>query len=412
MLWIILGHTANFFFMIGFENWRDFWPNENYGSKQAVATYWSMHFFVYSAGFAVDTFFFLSGFLSALVLYRKLEKGQRVSFPMAVLGRFLRLIPVYAYVIMAFVWVVGKMGEGPLWYLMENTYKSCASNWWTNLLFINNFHPAVYDNQCMAWTWYLANDMQFFIIGFFVVLAYKHKPAFGMGLIALICIGSWVANAVIVTSYDLKAFDVGPTYSDFQNKIYDKPYARIVPYMFGMSTAFVICTYGKAKLAVGSMTRAVLIVVALTLFGFTASWTKLAVDTIPAVEGAPLIDTWGEGLDVFYVAFSRTMWSIGLVIMVILCTTDQGGFIEKLLSLNFWDPVGKLTYSAYLVHPILIRVVYFNRVALIRYDGYMYAIHYLGFLVLAYGIATILYCCVESPFGSLVKLLTTRRGGK
>lgn len=409
MLWIILGHTANFFFLIGFSNWRDFWNNQNYNSKDPVAGYWSMQFFVYSAGFAVDTFFFLSGFLSALVLYRKLEKGQRVSFPMAVFGRFLRLIPVYAFIIMAFVWVVGHLGQGPLWYLMEDTYKNCSELWYTNLLFINNFYPAVYDNQCMAWTWYLANDMQFFIIGFFIVQAFKCKKALGVSALVIICIASWVANAVITDTYDLKALDVGSSYGDFQNKIYDKPYARIVPYMFGMGTAFLICTYGKARLTVGKTAKRVMMVVALVLFGFVASWTKFAFNSIPTTEGTPIIDTWGKGWDIFYITFARTMWSVALVLMVILCTTDQGGIVERILSFSFWDPIGKLTYSAYLIHPILIRVVYFNRTTLFDYDGYMYVVHYLGFLVMAYGLATLLYCGVESPFGALVKMLTTRR---
>ena len=33
------------------------------------------------------------------------------------------------------------------------------------MLFINNFYPQEYTEQCLPWTWYLANDFQFFIIG-------------------------------------------------------------------------------------------------------------------------------------------------------------------------------------------------------------------------------------------------------
>lgn len=49
----------------------------------------------------------------------------------------------------------------------------CRSAWWTNLLYINNFVPKVYTDQCVPWAWYLANDMQFFVIGMLILALYR-----------------------------------------------------------------------------------------------------------------------------------------------------------------------------------------------------------------------------------------------
>ena len=73
----------------------------------------------------------------------------------------------------------------------EDNY--CRKNWWTNLLYVNNFvkttkpvsyQPTACDviyiqetvsvyavcSQCVGWSWYLANDMQFYIVAPLVLI--------------------------------------------------------------------------------------------------------------------------------------------------------------------------------------------------------------------------------------------------
>ena len=68
MFWIIMGHTGDFATRIGFSNWQDVYVN--------IFTTFGTNFFVISANFAVDTFFYLSGFLSTHILIRKMEKAK------------------------------------------------------------------------------------------------------------------------------------------------------------------------------------------------------------------------------------------------------------------------------------------------------------------------------------------------
>lgn len=54
--------------------------------------------------------------------------------------RFMRLIPIYGLVILFMTSAFKYLGDGPVWRkLKESQEINCRENYWTNLLFINNF---------------------------------------------------------------------------------------------------------------------------------------------------------------------------------------------------------------------------------------------------------------------------------
>lgn len=90
----------------------------------------------------VQTFFFISGFLLAVHFIEELMHKRLYNFKyfyIAVVYRYLRLTPVYMYVLLFDATYLVKMQVGPLWKRqagLEKVY--CRRNWWTNLLYINN----------------------------------------------------------------------------------------------------------------------------------------------------------------------------------------------------------------------------------------------------------------------------------
>ena len=94
---------------------------------------------------------------------------------------------------------------GPL-HMAEGVSESCARNPWTNLLYINNFFTGTPfipggetyasrpdDGQCLGQTWYLANDMQFFIIAPPIIYIVWKWKRIGLALSGiLICIYFYV----------------------------------------------------------------------------------------------------------------------------------------------------------------------------------------------------------------------------
>lgn len=61
-----------------------------------------------------------------------------------------------------------------------------------------------------------------------------------------------------------------------------------------------------------------------------------------------------------YSSLSHSAWAIALAWIVIACSTGHGGYLNKLLSATCLYPFSRVTYCAYLVHPIMIRAFALN----------------------------------------------------
>lgn len=65
----------------------------------------------------------------------------RIRYPTLSCGWiFFRLTPVYAFVIFYYATLFYHIGSGPLWNLIiQPEVEDCRDNWWTNLLYVNNY---------------------------------------------------------------------------------------------------------------------------------------------------------------------------------------------------------------------------------------------------------------------------------
>jgi len=105
-----------------------------------------------------------------------------------------------------FLWwkVFRVAGKGAIWTSQRYNYSLCAKYWWTNLIYVNNVYPFHKPAQCYGVSWYLPNDMQFFLLlPAFVLLRNRVSPraayaAFWAVGLASIAYAWWAAYA-----YDL-----------------------------------------------------------------------------------------------------------------------------------------------------------------------------------------------------------------
>ncbi|XP_058828420.1 uncharacterized protein LOC131688249, partial [Topomyia yanbarensis] len=121
--------------------------------------------------FEVDVFFAISGLLLT-VHFIKYTEGKRFSikpFWMGVVNRFIRSLPVYALVILFSTSIFDRLQISPSAYTVVPIIRTiCRDKWWTNLLFINNYYRP--GEQCLIHTWYLAADIQLFIVGLMILM--------------------------------------------------------------------------------------------------------------------------------------------------------------------------------------------------------------------------------------------------
>ena len=130
-----------------------------------------------------------------------------------------------------------------------------------------------------------------------------------------------------------------------------------------------------------------------------------------------LIFTWHGHVpskfeNVVYITFSRFGWGIGLALIVFACHNGYGWFINSFLSMKIWTPLSRMSYNAYLIHPVILTVVYGQFQKTVHYSDITLAALALGCVTLSYGAATVICLLVEYPLGTIEMLAFKILGSK
>ena len=170
MVWVIVGHT---YLLIDPKN--GFYKLGNPSIMADLILQTSMRLII-NAQVSVDSFFMIGGCLLSYLSLKevtKLKGGSIKFWIMFYVHRYIRLTGALAGVILISSSLIKYMP-----YAYEASFyatEQCTNDWWTNLLYINNFK----DGQCLGQTWYLAVEMQLFIITPFLLLLMFKYPMVG-----------------------------------------------------------------------------------------------------------------------------------------------------------------------------------------------------------------------------------------
>merc|ERR1712070_172964 len=97
-----------------------------------------------------------------------------------------RLTPSLALVMLVYYKIWVYFGYGPFAVRFQDSIiRKCDGSWWSELTYTMNFIPFDSDKVCMGWTWYLGDDMIFFIFGIMILPIYARK--------------AWVGWATVIT---------------------------------------------------------------------------------------------------------------------------------------------------------------------------------------------------------------------
>ena len=166
MTWVILGHT--FDFALPYLN-NPAWALDKIQNSQSMEA-------IEQGTFSVDSFFFLSGLLVSYMFLTRRKQIKSLNFFFwlkFIFHRFLRILPPYLALIVLVEPLMYYACTGPLCKTENNS--KCYTYWWRNVLNINNLWDLT--EMCAGWTWYLANDFQFFCLSpIFLVLLVNIKP--------------------------------------------------------------------------------------------------------------------------------------------------------------------------------------------------------------------------------------------
>ncbi|XP_066586140.1 O-acyltransferase like protein-like [Prorops nasuta] len=336
--WIIYGHTCY---------------NEAMDAKIDLERVPQMHhnwinMLALNGNIATDTFFLLSGILLAYTSYIKWHRNTSRGFDVIGLyvHRYMRVTPAYAMMIGLYATLFYKFGSGPHWNTWVGVNRDfCKENWWTNLLYINNYVNT--PKMCMSQSWYLSVDMQLFWLSpifLYPMLKFTRSFVFwiiiGLGIVLSILFPFLVTFCNELTGtmlYYREQVDVANVYLE----IYTKTYNRAGPYIIGLAFGYILARTRKYSIKVP---------VLYVLLG----WITAAIVAISVIFGP--ISFYQENhvynrLEAsFYAGLHRNVFALAVSWIIFCCCKGYAGPVEKFLSWRGWIPCSKLTFSAYLCH--------------------------------------------------------------
>ena len=135
--WVIWGHSI--YYAAGE------WDNLLF-LEQAFVDPFYQH--ISNAIFAVDTFFMLSGFLTAYLLIKKFEKNSSCGFFAQIYAhRYIRITLVYLIIILLYMGLLGRYGVGArVHWRSDKLVKQCEDWWWRNILYVTNLIVGLFLN--------------------------------------------------------------------------------------------------------------------------------------------------------------------------------------------------------------------------------------------------------------------------
>lgn len=418
ILWVIFGHVLAIESSSGggYNNAADFLPPNGF------TTTW-LGQLLFASRFAVDTFLLISGYLVVHVLVRITSRVTSVwkkyctTLPGLVVHRLLRIMPLYAMTLGFYVFIAPHMGSGPFWYQWEGLLEPCRAYGWSNLLFVNNFVPFDLPNTatCFYHSWYLALDLQLFIVAPLLVYAFVRNKTIGKVVTASL-LGTSILTALYLgwrRKWSLNTFD-GTAVARYDVEAYAKPHIRAQAYLAGMLLAMRHQSLTTARRRTtwkhsACMIMALSLLAVVTFGTVTGAYARrpCRYQEWPAKNDCGSI--WGPQATLWYTALSRMAWSVAVCVIIDLCLQKHGGIVGDFLSLKCWTPLSHLSFGAYLVHPIVIFIWQLGNTQKETFRFLEVGMNYIAVCVVSFGAALLLAVLVEFPCASLVKTCFSRR---
>ncbi|CAH2093333.1 unnamed protein product [Euphydryas editha] len=197
----------------------------------------------------VQSFVVLSNFLFAysLLLHSKQRQFKYSHFPLFVLHRMARLSPMHLLAVgFAATWWA-RSGAGPQWAATVRAESLvCRKKFWAHALYLHNFVHS--DEHCLLQTWFLAVDMQLYIVASLLMLYLMQRKKNPIPLLILLFFLSCLLNAGLAYINEWKSLlyimvpeNVRNTFRGIPsfNQFYIAPWGSLPACIIGLLTAYI-----------------------------------------------------------------------------------------------------------------------------------------------------------------------------
>ncbi len=442
--WVLWGHVFFISMGIGFKNIYDV-------INKTEKLYYSI---LISGVISVDVFFYISGFLLYFNLkkYLKPKTNKILFFLISLFQRYIRLMPFYLIGIFAITNILPFLIDGPKNINIQLFLNGCEKYWWHNLLFLQNFFSNTYKQNtsgiaCVPHSWYLADDMIYFIFSTIIILIVYDKRIIKNIIFISVFIGSCTYEIIegfnnnYTNSYKNKSQEKG----DFFNDFYIQPLARITPYMLGIlycELFFETDVYrdsGKLKSnnkdnideknenlfsqyqesgkeIERNYIRNFNIFLKnnnnLCIFIFIISLLQIFYGVF--IIWVPQNYDLGQVWQIFLITFNKIFFINGLGSLIHLIFLEKFSFIKDILTWSFFSVMSRITYGVYILHFYILMIFLYSSDNSFKIDMIELSFYAIGLMLISLICSFILGLLYESPVINLLKYIRTnqRREGK
>jgi peptidoglycan/LPS O-acetylase OafA/YrhL len=361
------------------------------------------------------------------------RNGGKMSWGVFYLHRAIRILPLYMVATYFYIFLFPYLGFGPAWYLYEHsTEVGCSDYWWSNFVLLNNFLPTS-EYSCMSWSWYIACDMQFYLLSPLLLLLQYHKKLYGYLTCALLILANFICLIVQGSVNDYLPGASGGLMNEEQfTQIYIKPYDRMGAYIIGITLGFLIVDFERVKnkpkeqveIELGSInyedkTSEPLINHKKTWEYKAVAWVHVKKFRIIAMAGGIALilamiclpynydqhggDYWPKWFRVLFLASEHIGFTVGLAGFTLPMVFGYGGIFYDVLAHDFFALTSKICFAFYLVHPMWIVFSCMNTPQGIYFEDIFILFRFFGIVLLSVVSAVLLYLIVECPVAKLEK---------
>uniref|UniRef100_A0A182R4K4 Acyl_transf_3 domain-containing protein n=1 Tax=Anopheles funestus TaxID=62324 RepID=A0A182R4K4_ANOFN len=381
-------------------------PLQNYGELETLLSFTPILIYLTSNTFLVQVFFTIGGYLLSANFLRDAEKSPINARYIAnrILNRLLRLLPVYGYILLFSVSLNVRFDvnlNGYRLFTAENAI--CRQNWWANILFVNNFPWP--KELCLMHTWYLAADLQLFLMALALLLMIHRWPKHVGTVFLCGVLVSFAIPALIVHQHrlhpvlpvKLSEFKYLVMYEPWIRQVYLPSYANTGCYLFGVIAGYLYHAIKNNRIQLQH---------SLLYQTVDRSVTPILVGVIMSTSLWYTIDVPKPNLWIsLYSALYRNIIGIFVAVCFVRCIITPPGIIRKILSCKLLTTLGKLTYSAYVLHDVVMRFILLNQnynttITVPMFAMYMYIVTVAAFIG-----GLLVFLTIEQPLIQLVKPL-------
>lgn len=397
---ILLLHDYIFMMGLPLRNRKEY--NDNINS---LFTTW-----VRSFNYGVDIFFYIAGFLMAVLTIREVyRKGDKFSIWACVVRRLGRYLPVYLFIIgvdRCFVKDVPGNSRSIISFIFM---QGVQGGWWKNLLFVHNAFTEG-KTPYLAWTWSVAADFQFYVVSVFIVFLYsKSKSLAYLGLMGLCAVCS-VVNYLVAYEHDLKPANLNQMEMRQYGLNYSAPIPRIAPFMIGVMLGLVYNSGIKGKVSLAYQVqdslgerfeKKCLTLITHTKLRYFLYILGLSFMMFPHIVagycGLYGADVLSKDLRSIYYSIYKLIFTIGFSFFAFPMSLGYLQSIKNLLSIFYFRYLGRISYTFFLIHPFFFALMNFRGDDLFEATKTVWAINSSILYIISIILSGIVYALIECP---------------